>query len=326
MGVRADEFQRAVTAIGTRARDLVAARGPLVICAVASGEATAGALSGLGDLAPNAPVIAATGELPAFVDGEAIVVAIGRRGEPAPHDLAEAALDRGAQVLGVVEIGSSPELYDVLDAAAIAEIEAGPDGLSLASIVGGLTQVAVGRPQPEGLAEALVNARAQIERRESTDAEARELARRMGRTFPYWLGATGIGAAAAEIARQEVNLRLKTPAFAASLPQATFVDVAGFGLDGDVTRQIVTLIHLATPDEPQVVVERIAAAIEILRETVADVLTVEAQGADRLSSFCDLVIFGEQVARAAAIAEGLDPGPVPVLDDIARAMGAPPSP
>jgi hypothetical protein len=341
VGERAAEFERAVTAVGKLIFRASLKPGPLVICSLSSAEVIAEALSGLGGLAPNAAVIAASTELPAFVDERAVVAVIGRRGEPAPHTLAAAALETGARVIGVVEAGSSPQLESVLGSTSIAEIEAGGDGLSLASIVGSLTQVSVGGPltkgpgtyvstpppgsiaaaRPEGQNEDLADVIAQIERRESSDAEAREIARRIGRTFPYWLGTTGVGAAAAEVARQEVNLRLKTPAFAGRLPQATYIDVAGFGLDGDVTRQIVTLIHLATPDEPPIVTDRVAAAVEILRETVADILTVTAHGVGRLSWFCDLAVFGEQVARAAAAAEGLDPGPVPVLDDITRAIG-----
>ena len=58
-------------------------------------------------------------------------------------------------------------------------------------------------------------------------------------------------------------------------------------------------------------------------EIVAGVHSVHAEGEGRLAQLMDLVLFGDMVTLYQCEAEGIDPGPVPILDDIKRTLAAP---
>ena len=75
-------------------------------------------------------------------------------------------------------------------------------------------------------------------------ARPAELARRLGRTIPLVYGSAGVTAVAAQWWKTQVNLNAKAPAFAASLPELTHDELAGWGQGGDVTRQTMSLVLL----------------------------------------------------------------------------------
>ena len=54
---------------------------------------------------------------------------------------------------------------------------------------------------------------------------------------------------------------------------------------------------------------------EACEEVVAGVHTVRAAGEGPLAQLFDLIFFGDMVTLHMAQDEGLDPGPVPLLDD-----------
>ena len=68
-------------------------------------------------------------------------------------------------------------------------------------------------------------------------------------------------------------------------------------------------------EHPQVV-RRFAFVADVLREVVADIIEVRAQGEGDLAQLLDLMLVGDFVSLHLAAREGIDPGPVPVLDEI----------
>jgi glucose/mannose-6-phosphate isomerase len=149
---------------------------------------------------------------------------------------------------------------------------------------------------------------------------AEEVAARIGRTVPLVYGAHALGATAALRWKTQVNENAKSPAFWAVLPELCHNEIAGWGQHGDVTRQLITLINLRHDAEHPQVVRRIALVSELMREVVADVLEVRAQGEGDLAQLMDLVMIGDFVSLHLAAREGIDPGPVPVLGDLKRRM------
>ncbi len=147
-----------------------------------------------------------------------------------------------------------------------------------------------------------------------------ELARRLGRTIPLVYGAAGVAAVASEWWKAQVNLNAKAPAFAAAVPELTHDELAGWGQGGDVTRQTMSLVLLRHAGEGP----RAAGLFDAVRaatdEVMADIFEVRAEGGDELSRFFDLTLFGELVSLHLAGREGVDPGPVPAVDE---AQGAP---
>jgi glucose/mannose-6-phosphate isomerase len=145
---------------------------------------------------------------------------------------------------------------------------------------------------------------------------AEEVARRIGRTIPLVHGAQAVGAAAALRWKTQVNENAKSPAFWAVYPELCHNEIAGWGQNGDVTRQVLTLVNLRHDGEHPQVARRFSFVEDVLREVVADVIEIRAQGEGDLAQLLDLVLVGDFVSLHLAAREGIDPGPVPILEDL----------
>lgn len=146
--------------------------------------------------------------------------------------------------------------------------------------------------------------------------EARALARRIGRTIPFLIGAGAIGGAAAEWWKLRCNVDAKIPAVASAMPEAAFADAAGWGQHGDVTRQVTTAVLLRHAAEPADAAAALDAYVPLLEESLAEVLVVEAEGEGALAQLFDLMQLGDAVGLALAWREKLDPGPAPALTQL----------
>jgi len=145
---------------------------------------------------------------------------------------------------------------------------------------------------------------------------AERLARTLGRTIPLVHGAEALGTAAALRWKNQINENAKTPAFFGVYPEICHNEIAGWGCNGDVTRQIITLVNLRHDAEHPQVVRRFDLVAELLREVVADVVEVRAEGEGDLAQLLDLILVGDFVSLHLAAQEGVDPGPVPVLTEL----------
>jgi glucose/mannose-6-phosphate isomerase len=114
----------------------------------------------------------------------------------------------------------------------------------------------------------------------------------------------------------QFNENAKVPSFANRVPELTHNEICGWGQHGDVTRQIFSLVLLRHDHEHAQTTRRLELVAEICDEVVADVLTIEAEGDTRLAQLFDLVLLGDYVSLELAILSGVDPGPVPILDEI----------
>jgi glucose/mannose-6-phosphate isomerase len=148
------------------------------------------------------------------------------------------------------------------------------------------------------------------------------VAQLIGRTIPLIHGASGLSAVAARRWKTQINENAKAPAFSGVQPEVCHNEVCGFGQQGDVTRQILTLVNLRTGAED----ERLAAGFdlfsELTSEALARIVDVEAGGHGDLARFFDLVMIGDFVSLHLAAREGIDPGPVPATDELERRVAA----
>jgi glucose/mannose-6-phosphate isomerase len=149
---------------------------------------------------------------------------------------------------------------------------------------------------------------------------AQQLARRIGRTMPIFFGGGSIGAAAAARWKGQCNENAKVPAFAAAMPELCHNEICGWGQHGDMTRQVFSLIQLRHDHEHPQVMRRFDLVREILDEVVAGVVEVTAAGEGALAQLFDLVIQADFTSLHLAANEGVDPGPIPVLDDLKAAL------
>ncbi len=263
--------------------------------------------------------------VPAFVDGHTLVLAASCDEGSDATLAAQEAVARGANV---VAVGSDGSLERFAADAGLPWCPVTPGGAVARAALGAATVPLLVALSEAGLlpdsAASIGAAAATLARRRDAyvapGGPADELARRMGRTIPLVYGAEGVAAVAARWWKAQVNLNAKAPAFAAALPELTYGELAGWGQGGDLTRQAMSLVLLRHRGEGA----RAAALFESVRaateEVMADVFEVEGEGDDDLCRFFDLALLGQVVSLHLAAREGVDPGPVPAVDE-ARVAG-----
>lgn len=151
---------------------------------------------------------------------------------------------------------------------------------------------------------------------------AEELAKRIGRTVPIVYGGGGLGVVAAQRWKGQCNENAKVPAFYNSQPELCHNEIVGWGQHGDLTRQVFTVVNLRHEFEHPQIAHRFELVSEIIDEVVASVLEVQAEGDGQLAQLLDLIFIGDIVSLQLAANEGIDPGPVPVIDQLKGALAA----
>jgi glucose/mannose-6-phosphate isomerase len=149
---------------------------------------------------------------------------------------------------------------------------------------------------------------------------AEALARQIGRTIPLVHSSQALGSAAALRWKAQINENAKCPAFVNVYPELCHNELAGWGQHGDATRQLITLVNLRHDAEHPQVARRFELVAAVLREVVADILEVRAAGEGDLAQLLDLALIGDFVSLHMAGNEGIDPGPIPVLEDLKREL------
>lgn len=319
-----DQLETALTAAERSWADAAPVGADAVVVLGVGVDALAGqAVAALAAAHSPVPVLVASSPgLPAFVGPRTLVAALsssGRDTDTAANT--RTALERGARAVVVAPDGPLSSL--AAEAGAPWCPLAGDPGLPRAQL--GATVVclltALSRhglvpdcgPSVTAAAAAL---RRRVEAFAAPGGAAAEVARRIGRTIPVVYGAAGIGAVAARRWKAQVNLNEKAPAFAASLPARSRDELAGWGQGGDVTRQVMSLVLLRHAGEDPAVAWLFDAVAAATDEVMADVVEVRAEGGDDLTRFLDLTLCGDYVSLFLAAREGVDPGPVPVIEDL----------
>jgi glucose/mannose-6-phosphate isomerase len=152
------------------------------------------------------------------------------------------------------------------------------------------------------------------------DNPARDLARRIGRTMPIIYGGGGLGATAALRWKNEMNENPKVPAFIHTVPELMHNEICGWGQHGDITRQVFSLVLLRHDHEHPQIMRRFDLVRQWTEEVVAGVEEVRAEGDGPLAQAFDLMFIGTMTSLWMAAAEGVDPGPITVLEEIKAAL------
>lgn len=175
----------------------------------------------------------------------------------------------------------------------------------------------------DGAAAQVAAAVEQLKRRRDRlsrpDSDAAVLARLIGRTMPVIYGGGGIGAVAVARWKAQCNLNAKVPAFANVVPDLCHQELSGWGQHGDVTRQVFTQIQLRHDFEHPGVRRRFELIEPLVDEVVGTTARVRAKGDGPLAQLFDLVLIGDVVSLELAAREGIDPGPVPAVDQVQAA-------
>jgi glucose/mannose-6-phosphate isomerase len=175
-----------------------------------------------------------------------------------------------------------------------------------------------------GAAQYVAEAVQQLQRRRDAliveGSSAHRLAEEIGRTVPIAYGGDAIGEVAAYRFKCQVNENAKAPAFSGAVPEMCHNEICGWGQHGDVTRQVMTVVRFRHDFEHPQVARRFDLTHDVLDEVVHSIVDVRAEGEGALAQLFDLVIQGDFVSLHMASQAGVDPGPIPVLEDLKAAL------
>jgi glucose/mannose-6-phosphate isomerase len=266
--------------------------------------------------------------LPSFVGPSTLVFAVSFSGETEETlDAAENAVNRGARLIAVTSGGRLAELAVANGAPVFRTLDGIPQPRAGIATTSAPLLVACERlGLLTGLTPAIQEAVDQLRIRRDGLVDggglALEIAQRLDRTIPLLQGANGIGAVAARRWKTQVNENAKAPAFFATQPEWCHNEICGFGQNGDVTRQVATIVALRNDYENARIGRRFGLVEELVGEAVASVIEVRAAGSGPLAQLFDLIMTGDFVSLHLAAKEGIDPGPVPVLVEVKNRLSA----
>jgi glucose/mannose-6-phosphate isomerase len=264
-------------------------------------------------------------EAPSFVSEGTLCFAVSfSGGTEETLEAAQQAAAAGARMVALSNGGPLAELAASWDAPHIAlpDIPMPRAGIGAVSIPPLLVLERVGLFP--GATQYVADAVDQLRRRRDElivdGSSAQRLAAAIGRTIPVVYGGEPLGEVAAYRFKCQVNENAKAPAFWGALPEMCHNEICGWGQHGDVTRQVVTVVRFRHDFEHPQVARRFDLTHPVLDEVVHDVLDVQAVGEGALAQLFDLVIQGDFTSLHMATQAGVDPGPIPVLDELKAAL------
>jgi glucose/mannose-6-phosphate isomerase len=273
------------------------------------------------------PVVVSKGyETPSFVDDGTLCFAVSYSGETEETlEAAQLAAEAGASMVCLSSGGRLAQLAADWGAphVALPELPMPRAGVGAVSIPPLIVLERVGLFP--GAAQYVADAVEQLKRRRDALAgggAAKQLARRIGRTIPISYGGGDLGAVAARRFKTQVNENAKAPAFTNTHPELDHNEICGWGAHGDLTRQAMTVVNFRHDFEHPQVMQRFELTRDLLSEVVAGVHDVVAEGDGALSQLFDLILQGDLVSLHLAAELDIDPGPIPVLEDLKRALSA----
>ncbi len=265
-------------------------------------------------------------ELPAFVGDSTLVFAISCSGntEETVEAATEAAM-QGAKIVAVTHGGALGKLAAGWGAPVIPVPEVPQPRVALGALAIPPLVLLEEIGLFPGASQWIDLALGQLQRRRDQlvvpGSAAEALARRIGRTITLVHGGGALRAAAAQRWKTQINENAKAPAFWAAQPELCHNEIQGWGQHGDVTRQVMTVVMLRHDSEHPQVMRRFQLAEEYTREVVSTIEEVRAEGEGDLCQLLDLILFGDFVSLYLAYQEGIDPGPVPILEDLKQKLG-----
>ena len=146
---------------------------------------------------------------------------------------------------------------------------------------------------------------------------AKDLAWRIADRVPVIWGSDGIAAVAARRWKTQFNENAKIPAWASSMPELDHNEVVGWTRPAGRSFFLVALRH---DGEHPDIAARFPLSIEIAEQ--AGVVAEEVWGAGRsaLARLMSLVLLGDFTSVYHALAHGVDPAPVAVIDRLKAAL------
>jgi len=282
-------------------------------------------LAAAGPYLPVPIIVIKNYTLPAFVGESSLVFSVSFSGdtEETVEATTEAAV-QGARIVCIAGGGELAHLASAWDAPLVSvppgipQPRAGLAALAIPALVV-LEEMGLFPGASHWIRAAVDQLAVRRDRLMQPGAESEELARSIGRMIPLFHG-SGLGAVAAQRWKTQMNENAKTPAFWNAQPELCHNEIAGWGQHGDLTRQAISLVTLRHDFEHPQVMHRFDFVAGMIDEVVGGIHEVRAEGDGELAQLLDLILVGDFTSVHRAIQEGVDPGPIPVIADLKRAL------
>lgn len=155
---------------------------------------------------------------------------------------------------------------------------------------------------------------------DAEDSLAKRLAREAYGRVPVVYGA-GLTAPIAYRWKCQINENAKVPAWSAELPEANHNEICGWEGAREIADQAPWFLADAGQND------RIARRIEITSDIAgahhARPETITSRGQSRAERLFSLVLLGDLVSFYLAVLRGVDPSPVPIIEDLKDSLGRP---
>jgi glucose/mannose-6-phosphate isomerase len=157
---------------------------------------------------------------------------------------------------------------------------------------------------------------------DAEDALPKRLAREAYGRLPVIYGA-GLTEPVAYRWRCQINENAKRPAWSAALPEANHNEICAWEGASEVTEHAAWF--LADSGQHPRIAERMRIASQIASGHRARTETIAGVGDSRAERLFSLVLLGDLVSLNLAVLHGVDPTPVPLIEDLKDRLGRPPA-
>jgi glucose/mannose-6-phosphate isomerase len=255
-------------------------------------------------------------ELPAWVSSATMVVGVSHSGETEETlSVIRAARDRGAMLTCVTAGGTLSTMES--DGALVLPV---PGGMMPRAALGSLAATCALLLEHLGMwhdahAEMGRTADHLAARRDqhgATGSDAATIARQLVGAMPIVMGGGAVGATAAARWKADLNENAKVQAAAVAIPEANHNDLCAWAGPNDALAAVL----LRHADEHPRVERRFELLRPVFEASARRVLEVRAQGATAFGRLLDLALTGSFVSLELADALGVDPEPIPLIDDL----------
>jgi len=268
-------------------------------------------------------------QIPNFVNENSLVIAVSYSGNTEETLQAyHSARDRGASLICVTSGGRLADLArkngDSLTIIPGHLVPRAASGYLLAPVALILEQLAILPGAREAImetAQLLEGMRENLGPQADEDKNrARQIASLLQDSLPVIWGVTGTTEAAAMRWKGQINENAKSPAFYSLFPELNHNEIVGFKLPADILSRMVIIILKDTLDNERIH-KRIMITKEIVLPEVKAVIEVESTGKSFMARLYSLIYTGDYVSYYLALAYGIDPTPVEVIDFLKTQLG-----
>ena len=148
----------------------------------------------------------------------------------------------------------------------------------------------------------------------------RDLADAMYGRITVIYGGRGIGFVAASRWKAQINENAKMLAFASEVPELDHNELEGWSTLDTMSRRTVALVTLRDPGGHGRIDKRMLLTSDVIKEKVAHVGEVIAQGESALDRFFSLAVVGDVTSVTLADLAAVDPTPVALLEGFKKRL------